>query len=124
MNKTIKIISTLLIALLLVATLSQVCLATDYAGIINTVEGQANTADTKVDGGTNKLKVMAGKVIRAIRNVAAIAAVIIITILGIKYMMGSPEEKSGYQKSFIPLIVGIIVVVAAASIATMLFSIG
>ena len=50
-------------------------------------------------------------------------AVVIISILGIKYMMGSTEERAEYKKSFIPLIVGIIVVVAAASIATAMFSI-
>lgn len=120
MNKTIKIISTLLIAVLLVATLSQVCLAVDYADVINKVEVQVDGA-TDVD--TSAINSTAGKVIRAIRNVAAVAAVLIITILGIKYMMGSPEEKSGYQKTMIPLAVGIVLVVAAASIATMLFSV-
>ena len=119
MNKTIKIISTLLIAVMLVATLSQVCLATDYDGIITGVDSQANSAT--VD--TTKINATAGKVIKLIRNVAAIGAVLILTILGIKYMIGSTEERAEYKKSFIQLIVGVIVVVSAASIASLLFSI-
>ena len=119
MNKTIKIISTLLIAVLLVVTLSQVCLATNYQTIINGVDTSANGAT--VD--TSKINTTAGKVIKLIRNVAAIAAVVILSILGIKYMIGSTEERAEYKKSFIPLIVGVIVVVSAASIASLLFSI-
>lgn len=119
MNKTIKIISTLLIAVMLVATLSQVCLATDYDGIITGVDSAADSAN--VD--TSKINTTAGRVIKLIRNVAAIAAVLILTILGIKYMIGSTEERAEYKKSFIPLIVGIIVVVSATSIASLLFSI-
>ena len=119
MNKTIKIVSTLLIAVLLIATLSQVALATDYQGIITGVDSAATSAS--VD--TSKVNETAGKVIKLIRNVAAIAAVLILTILGIKYMIGSTEERAEYKKSFIPLIVGVIVVVSAASIASLLFSI-
>ena len=36
-------------------------------------------------------------------------------------MIGSTEERAEYKKSFMPLIIGIIVVVAAAQIATMIF---
>lgn len=119
MNKTIKIIATLLIAVLLVAMASQVALATSYSEIITKVDNQAKTED--VD--TSKINSIAAKVIKVIRNVAAVAAVVIVTILGIKYMMGSTQEKADYKKSFIPLIVGIIVVVAAAQIAVTLFAI-
>lgn len=117
MNKTVKIISTLLIAVLLVATLSQVCLASDYKNLIDNVDSQGKGTANNINGISN----VAGNVIKLIRNVAAIAAVVIISILGIKYMMGSTEERADYKKSFIPLIVGIVVVVAAASIASLLF---
>ena len=119
MSKTVKIISTLLIAALLVVTLSQVCFATNYSQIIANLGTEADNAT--VD--TSKISGTAAKVVKAIRNIAAIAAVVILSILGIKYMMGSTQEKAEYKKSFIPLIVGIIVVVAATSIATFLFQV-
>lgn len=120
MSKTIKIISALLIAILLVATIGQVCLATDYAGIINDIDKKGEGQADNIGG----LKDVAGNIIKLIRNVAAIAAVVIISILGIKYMIGSTEERADYKKSFIPLIVGIVIVLAAASIASLVFSMG
>lgn len=120
MNKAIKIVSILLIAVVLLSTLSQVCLASDsYTSIIDTVDKAGQGEATEIGG----LKTMAGKVIKAIRNIAAIIAILVITILGVKYMIGSTEERAEYKKSFIPLIVGVIVVVAASSIATALFSV-
>lgn len=120
MNKTIKIIATLLLALLLVATVSQVVLAAStYTGIIDEVDQQGQGVATEVNG----VKTLAGKIIRVIRNIAAIAAIVIISILGIKYMMGSTQEKADYKKSFIPLIVGVVVVFGAAQIASMIFSV-
>ena len=57
-----------------------------------------------------------------IRNIAVIAGVLLIAVLGVKYMLGSVEEKAEYKKSFMPLIVGAVVVMAATQIATMIFS--
>lgn len=114
MNKTMKIISTLVIALVLVVVLSQTILATDYSATINGLTG-GKPADTSAITGK------AQTWLATIRNVSAIVAVFVITILGFKYMMGSVEEKAGYKKSFIPLIVGIVVIVAATTIASFLF---
>lgn len=57
-----------------------------------------------------------------IRNVAIVASVIIIMVLGVKYMLGSVEEKAEYKKSFMPLIIGIILVVSATTIAAFIFN--
>ena len=88
------------------------------SGLITDIEGA--TSNTAVNMGT--LPQTIGKVIAYIRNAAIIIGIVIILILGIKYMTGSVEEKAGYQKSFVPLIVGIVVVMAATSIASFLFS--
>ena len=57
-----------------------------------------------------------------IRNIAVIASVIIIMVIGVKYILGSVEEKAEYKKTFLPLIIGIILVVAATSIASFIFN--
>ena len=116
MNKVVKIVSTLLIAVMLVATLSQVILAADTA--IDNLESKTEWESDEING----VKNIAVKVITAIRNISVIVAVVMISVLGIKYMIGSAEEKAGYKKTFIPLIVGAILVVSAAQIAKMLFS--
>lgn len=114
MKKVTKILTIVLLVAMIVLSVSEV-----FAGsLITDIENSANLAD--VNMGT--LPQTIGKVVAYIRNAAIIVGVVIILILGIKYMTGSVEEKAGYQKSFVPLIVGIVVVMAATSIASFLFS--
>lgn len=117
MKKTMKILTVLLLAIVLITFTTNV-----FAAGTQVTPSQL---ETKIDYGsstdTNDLMTKAGKIMGMIRNVAVIAAVIIIMVLGIKYMLGSVEEKAEYKKSFMPLIIGIILVVAATSIATFIF---
>lgn len=115
MKKTMKILSIMLLVMTIVATASNVF----ASSIIGDIENATNNAN--VDNATGKLVTTVGTIIKMIRNVAVIAGVLIIVILGFKYMMGSVEEKAGYQKSFIPLIVGIVIIMGATSIASFLF---
>ena len=117
MKKSVKIISALLIAIMLIVAIAPCVSATVDTGIISTID---NAGRGKAEGSDGVIKI-AGNVIKWIRTLAVIAAVIIISILGIKYMIGSTEERAEYKKSFMPLIIGIVVVVAAAQIATMIF---
>lgn len=117
-TKTLKIVTTIIMAIFTLCTVSQVVLAaggsaTDIAGGIK--------ADTSgIDAGP--LQTMANKILGLIQIASAIAAVILVAVFGFKFIMGSANEKADYQKSFIPLIVGIVVVFAATSIAKLLFS--
>ena len=70
---------------------------------------------------SSSLVTIAGKVIGLIRNIAVIAGVILLTWIGLKFMLGSAEEKAKYKESLMPLIIGIIVVMSATQIATMIF---
>lgn len=115
MNKTMKILSIALLIVMIVATASNVFAASDVLSQLNN-----DISDANVD--TGDISKTAGKIISMVRNISIIAGVIIIVILGFKYMMGSVEEKAGYQKSFIPLIVGIVVIMGATSIASFLFN--
>ena len=120
MKKTMKILAVLLVAILLITFTTNVFAATGTAV-------KPSDLDEKIDFGssddTDSLMKKAGKIMGMIRNISAIAAVIIIMVLGVKYMLGSVEEKAEYKKSFMPLIVGIVLVVAATSIATFIFGI-
>lgn len=121
MKRSLKLISTVVVIMIIALTLfSTVCKADFNPGtIISNVGSKANVANPDVDALTEK----AGNILAYIRNIAAIAGVLLVAFLGIKYMMGSLEEKAEYKKSFIPLIVGTIVVVAATAIATTIFQI-
>lgn len=112
MKKSVKLISTLLM-ILMVVTISTTCFATNVGGVI---------INEGTSGNVTPIANKAANIVATIRNIAAIAAVVIIAILGVKYMLGSVEEKAEYKKSFMPLIIGIVVVVLAAQIAAMIFS--
>ncbi len=111
MKKTMKILTVLLLAIMLISLASNV-----FAAELNPSQL------TPTYGDTGDLQDKAGKIMGLIRNVAVIASVIIIMVLGVKYMLGSVEEKADYKKSFMPLIIGIILVVSATSIATFIFN--
>ena len=113
MKKTLRVISVLLLVILLI-TISTNVFAAELTP--SSVGSKITYGD---DGG---LADRAGKIMGMIRNVSVIASIIIIMILGVKYMLGSVEEKADYKKSFIPLIVGIVLVVSATSIASFIFN--
>ena len=112
MKKSVKIISTLLTIAILVC-ITTTCFAAKV-GDVNIPNGTA--------GDTTDIAKKAANIVATLRNIAAIVAVVIIAILGIKYMLGSVEEKAEYKKSFMPLIIGVVVVMAALQLAAMLFS--
>lgn len=116
MKGTIRIIAMLLIVLT-VAMVTVPVFAYNPATFLNTVEGKAQSA-----GDNDKVADIAGKVIALIRNLAIVIGIVMLSIIGIKYMVGSAEEKASYKKTLIPLVVGIILVVAATSIISMVFS--
>lgn len=115
MKKTMKILTVLLLAIVLITFATNVF--ADDGGALDPKNITASYGTS--DGGLSE---KAGKIMGMIRNVAAIAAVIIIMVLGVKYMLGSVEEKAEYKKSFVPLIVGIVLVVAATAIASFIFN--
>lgn len=115
MKKSVKIISTLLVVAMLFMAISPVCLAGNEVK-----PGDIVASYNSID--TSGIQATAGKIMGLIRNIAVIAGVILIGILGLKYMLGSTEEKAEYKKSFMPLIIGAVVVMGATQIATMIFS--
>ena len=112
-TKTLKIVTTILMAIFVLATCSQAVLAT---GVIDNITVNTSAVNSSALTG------IAGKILSLIQVAAAVAAVILIAVFGFKFIMGSANEKADYQKSFIPLIVGVVVVFAASSIAKLLFS--
>ena len=123
MNKTLKIVMmiVMMIAMMIaiIFTFSSMVFAADSANIVDSINGGINMSDVN----STDLASKAGKVISLIQVASVILAVILIAVFGFKFIMGSANEKADYQKSFIPLIVGLVVVFAATSIAKIIMSI-
>lgn len=112
-KKAMKIISVLMIALCVIMTVTTACFAEiDPASI--------NGKDPSTD--VSKIGTIGNSIATIIRNVGIVLAVIIVMVLGLKYMIGSAQEKAEYKKTMIPYIVGAVLLFGASAIAQMVIS--
>jgi len=117
MKKSLKIVSVLMMAVMMIMVATPVFASGKTVDPSTTLGSVSATTPTD----TSNILSLVNKILGFLQWAAIIGGVLIITILGIKYMMGSLEEKAEYKKSMIPLIVGIIVVMGATTIANVLF---
>ncbi len=71
--------------------------------------------------GTTEVQNLGQNIMGVIQVVGVVVAVIILMVIGIKYMMGSAEEKAEYKKTMIPYIVGALLIFAASTIANVMY---
>ncbi len=62
-------------------------------------------------------------IIKVITTVGSICSVVVLIMLGIKYMMGSVEEKAEYKKTLLPYVIGASMVFAASSLVSIIYNI-
>ena len=62
-------------------------------------------------------------IVTIITTIGSILSVIVLIILGIKYMMGSVEERAEYKKTMMPYVIGATLVFAASIIANIIYNI-
>lgn len=118
MKKSLKIFAVVLMAMLVVFSVSTF----SYADSAKDVVTGINANMTGID--SSGMKSIAGRVLGLLQIVSAILAVILIAYLGFKMVLGSSaNEKADVQKQFIPLIIGVTIVFAATSIANLLLGI-
>ena len=117
MKKSLKIFAVVLMAMLVVFSVSTF----SYADSAKDVVTGINANMTGID--SSGMKSIAGRVLGLLQIVSAILAVILVAYLGFKMVLGSANEKADVQKQFIPLIIGVTIVFAATSIANLLLGI-
>ena len=112
MKKATKILGIMLVAMMLVMVMMPMCAAVDVnpGEIANSLKGTASDAQEQVVN-------IGNQIIGIITTVGVVVSVIILLVLGIKYMMGSASEKAEYKKTMIPYLVGAIILFAAVNIA-------
>lgn len=64
-----------------------------------------------------------GVILGTLRNASAVVAVIAIMIMGVKYILGSVEEKANYKETMFPYIIGCIMAVAGTTLVSFLYTI-
>ena len=115
-QKIVKVLSMLFI----IVTLCSVCVNVFAADAKSaTITPKSITADTSV--GSQGIDVVGQKIVAVLQTVGVVLSVVVLIILGIKYMMGSAEEKADYKKSMIPYIVGAALIFAASAFAQVIY---
>ena len=108
MKKLLKILPILMTVLMVLMAVAPV-FADDFDPFSNINVSAPENAETFWSVGNNVLGV--------IQIVGTVIAVGVLMVLGIKYMMGSAEEKAEYKKTMLPYIIGAVILFAAVNIA-------
>ncbi len=114
MKKAYKALSVIMLVLMIA------CICTN---VFAAIDANKITAGESTDADDTILKI-GNTVLTIITNVGMILAVIIVAVLGVKYMMGSAEEKSEYKKSMIPYLIGAVLVFGASAIGRAVIGFG
>ena len=132
MNKTkriSKILIGLLAVMLLLSNISTIFATySDKNSITYSPYEFTKNPDGKTEGGaintedTREIKDIGGKIVGIIRVVGTMVAVGMIIVLGIKYMMGSAEERAEYKKTMFPYFIGAILIFGASTLAQMVYT--
>lgn len=132
MKKTVKIMSVLLLVTILLASVGSVVFAastssnTEQASTSSNPEqvlgAMQNAAQNGSANGTEEITTLGGRIVSIVQVVGVVIAVVIILVIGIKYMIGSAEEKAEYKKTMMPYLVGAILIFAGSTIVNVVYN--
>lgn len=103
-NKTLKIMTIVILTIISLLLITSNVLA---AGLNAVITPQASNAATNV---TN----IAGQVLNIVQIVGVAVATIMLTILGIRYVSLSPNEKAEYKKGLTIYVIGAVLLFGAS----------
>ena len=113
-KKLMKVMSILLISIMMISMSTMV-----FADNITPGNFTGNTDN--MTNAVNGITSLGNNVVGVLRTVGIVLSVIVLIVIGIKYMMGSPEEKSEYKKSMMPYIIGAALIFAASVFADVIY---
>lgn len=111
--------------MVIVMTIMMICMLTvpvfAAGGIDLTPEGVGDKI-TVGNEAKESITNFGGQIVGVLQVAGTVIAVLILVILGIKYMMGSAEEKAEYKKTMMPYLIGALLIFAAVTIANMVYN--
>jgi len=118
MKKSIKTMLTILAIMIMLMTFGTTfSMALDASGIAGQLTGTQSGAQGNVVN-------IGNQIIGVITTVGVVVAVIVLLVLGIKYMMGSAQEKAEYKKTMIPYLIGAVLIFGASAITKVVVALG
>ena len=112
-KKLLKIVTTLLMVIMVVSISIGSFAAADLE--------PGNLTGNRTVNGTSQITNVGNSIIGILQVVGIVLSVIVLIVLGIKYMMGSAEEKAEYKKTMMPYIVGAALIFAASAFAQVIY---
>ena len=119
MKKSLKFIATILLALMLTFTFAQP-ISFAEADPISTIIDNTEADTTKVNSGD--ATTIAQTVTSWILVISIVVSVVVLMYTGLKFIVGSTQEKEEYKKSLVQLVIGIAIVLFSTTIIKVLFS--
>ncbi len=114
-----KILGIILIFIILIFMIANV----NYAAIDFNPSNWEPNSTTEVTG-ADRLLDFGNIIIGILRTVGTIISVAVLAILGIKYMMGSVEEKATYKETMRPYLIGAVLVFGITNILAIIIDVG
>lgn len=112
MKKLARVLSILMMVVMLVSSFT-VTFAAEQDDITSMNPSNWSTQEAnKIQ--TGDIMNFSASIINVVSIVGSAAAIVTLIILGIKYMMGSAEEKAEYKKTLLPYIIGAAMVFGAS----------
>lgn len=72
--------------------------------------------------GSSRLQAKAGIIVSAIRIIGVVVSVVALIVIGIKYMLGSVEEKADYKKTLLPYVIGAFLVFTVSLLPQIIYN--
>ena len=115
-RNTLRILSIVLVAIMLIASVSTIVLAegSTKASELNARDMYDDAADTTQT--TKVLNTMIGNVITVVQIIGIGVAIVMLIVLAIKYISAAPGDKAEIKKHAVVYVVGAIVLFAASGI--------
>ena len=108
------IIITLVMILTLIVISSTIFAATFNTSAINN-NRDLGAADDKIED-------IGSRIFTAVSNVGIVLSVVIVAVIGVKYMLGSVDERAEYKKSMMPYLVGAVLIFMASTIGKIIYT--
>ena len=112
MNK--KVINILCIFLIFIFTISFIC-SVEATEAITAMEGLKDSSQAQ-DAASGKLSGLSNTIIGFVQIIGTAIAVIMATMLGIRYMLAAPGDKADVKKQIAPMVLGAILLFASVNI--------
>lgn len=115
-NKLINIILVILLIFVTMSNFNNLVYATDVIGNPDSVKPSQISGDSE-------LTKRAGVILGVINTIGIVTSVATLMILGIKYMLGSVEEKAEYKKTMGMYLIGAFLVMSVTTVPNILYKI-